>query len=102
VVQIRVKPSDSMMRLMLQASNPKKYGRLSRGGATRGQIERKLRKKIEAEVHAEIEAKRGGPPRDVRTLIDAIAARVEEIEAEAAAAAEEAGRRPEGEGSEAA
>lgn len=50
VVQIKVKPSDSVLRLLLQAANPKKYGRLSRGGATRRQIEKKLRKAIEAET----------------------------------------------------
>jgi AcrR family transcriptional regulator len=100
VVQIKVKPSDSLMRLLLQASNPKKYGRLARGGATRRQIERKLRKTIEAEVRAEIEAKRGGPPRDVKVLIAEISARLAEIKAEEA---EKARRRPEeGEGSAAA
>jgi hypothetical protein len=57
VVQIKVKPSDSVLRLLLQASNPKKYGRLSRGGPSRRQIERKLRKTIEAEARAE--AQRG-------------------------------------------
>jgi DNA-binding phage protein len=50
VVQIRIKPSDSMLGMLLRASDPKKYGRLSRGGATRKQIERKLRRKIEAET----------------------------------------------------
>lgn len=97
VVQIKVKPSDSLMRLMLQASNPKKYGRLSRGGPTRRQIERKLRKTIEAEVRAEIEAKRGGPPRDVKALIDVIAGRLAEIRAEQASEGE-ARRGEEGEG----
>lgn len=50
VVQIKVKPSDSMLGMLLRASDPKKYGRLSRGGATRKQIEKKLRRKIEAET----------------------------------------------------
>lgn len=50
VVQIKVKPSDAMLGMLLRASDPKKYGRLSRGGATRKQIEKKLRKKIEAET----------------------------------------------------
>ena len=88
VVQIKVKPSDSLMRLLLQASNPKKYGRLSRGGASRRQIEKELRKTIEAEVRAEAR-----PRRDIKTLIDLIAARLAEVEAEQAA--EEAGRRRE-------
>jgi hypothetical protein len=54
VFQTKVKPSDSIFRMLLQASDPKKYGRPSRGGATRKQIEAKLRKKIEKEVRAEI------------------------------------------------
>jgi len=90
VVQVRVKPSDALMRLLLQASNPKKYGRLSRGGATRRQIEKKLRKTIEAEVRAEIGAERE-PRRDIKTLLDLLAHRLAEIEAEQA----EAEARPE-------
>lgn len=50
VVQIKVKPSDAMLGMLLRASDPKKYGRVSRGGATRKQIEKKLRRKIEAEI----------------------------------------------------
>ncbi len=102
VVQVKVKPSDSLMRLMLQASNPKKYGRLSRGGATRRQIEKAMRKRIEAEVRVEVEEKMRGPRRDVNTLIDVIAARLAEIEAEQAAEAEAARRARDGEGPEAA
>jgi hypothetical protein len=86
VVQIKVKPSDAMMRLLLQASNPKKYGRLSRGGATRRQIEKALRKRIEAEVRVEVEEKLRGPRRDVRTVFAKITARLAEIEAEQAEA----------------
>lgn len=47
VVQIRVKPSDAMLRLLLQASNPDKFGRS--GGLSRREIERHLRRRIEAE-----------------------------------------------------
>ena len=54
LVQVRIKPSDAMLRLLLQASNPKKYGRLSRGGATRKQIEKQLRAEITREVRAEL------------------------------------------------
>lgn len=50
LVQVKVKPSDAMLRLLLQASNPKKYGRLSRGGETKKQIEKRLRKAIRAEL----------------------------------------------------
>ncbi|HEX8622381.1 MAG TPA: hypothetical protein VF718_10445 [Allosphingosinicella sp.] len=98
VVQIKVKPSDAMMRLLLQASNPKKYGRLSRGGASRRQIEKALRKRIEAEVRVEVEEKMRGPRRDVRTVFEQITARLEQIEAEQAAEAEAARRAAEGEG----
>ena len=56
LVQVKVKPSDSMLRLLLQARHPKKYGRLSRGGATRKQIEKRLRKQIEAEIRDRIAA----------------------------------------------
>lgn len=103
VVQIKVKPSDSLMRLLLQASNPKKYGRTSRGGASRRQIEKQLRKTIEAEVRVEVEEKMRGPRRDVNTLIDLISSRLAEIEAEQAAEAEsrrsagDPGAAPEGE-----
>lgn len=86
VVQVRIKPSDAMMRMLLQASDPKKYGRISRGGASRRQIERKLRKKIEAEVRAEIAAERG-PVRSAKEIFDALAARVAEIKREKAAKA---------------
>ena len=55
VVSVRRKPSDAMLRILLQASNPKKYGRLGRGGPTRRQIEKRLRKQIEAELRAERE-----------------------------------------------
>jgi hypothetical protein len=86
VVQIKVKPSDALMRLLLQASNPKKYGRLSSGGASRRQIEKEVRERIEAEVRAEVEETLRGPRRDVNTLIDLIAARLKEIKAEQAQA----------------
>jgi len=50
VVQVRRKPSDAMLRMLLQASNPKKYGRMA---ATR-------RKAIEKELRAKIAAEGGG------------------------------------------
>ena len=49
IVQIRIKPSDSILRLLLQGSNPKKYGRIGRGGETRKQIEKRVRKEVRAE-----------------------------------------------------
>ncbi|HEY0412529.1 MAG TPA: hypothetical protein VGD66_05255 [Allosphingosinicella sp.] len=69
VVQIRIKPSDSILRLLLQASNPKKYGRMSRGGTTRRQIERKLRKEIEAELRAQFVREQVATNEEVREAL---------------------------------
>lgn len=52
--QVRLRPSDAMLRLLLMGSNPKKYGRMSRGGETKKQIEKRLRKAIEAELWEEM------------------------------------------------
>jgi hypothetical protein len=52
VVAIKVKPSDAMLKLLLQGANPKKYGRIGRGGMTRRQIEKQLRKEITRELEA--------------------------------------------------
>lgn len=54
VVQVKVKPSDAMLRLLLQASNPKKFGRLGGSRASRKQIERELRARVTAEVKAKL------------------------------------------------
>lgn len=56
VVSVKKKPSDGIFRMVLQASNPKKYGRM---GAVGKEAERALRKKIEKEVRAEIEERMG-------------------------------------------
>lgn len=52
LVEVRRRPSDALLRLMLQAANPRKYGRVSRGGETRSQIEKRVRAQIEAEWRA--------------------------------------------------
>jgi AcrR family transcriptional regulator len=44
VVQVKRKPSDAMLRLLLQASNPRKYGRMA--AARRKAIEREVRAKM--------------------------------------------------------
>lgn len=86
VVQIKVKPSDSMMRLLLQAANPKKYGRLSRGGATRRQIEKKLRKTIEAEAREKMKRELVASDEEVREApIGALRAHGIRVRAEQAA-----------------
>ncbi|MEA3037762.1 MAG: hypothetical protein QOE79_275 [Sphingomonadales bacterium] len=56
VVQVRRKPSDAMLRLLMQASEPERYGgtmgrRVDRK-ALRAEIEAELRPKIEAELRA--------------------------------------------------
>lgn len=51
VVQVKRKPSDSMLRMLLMASNPKKYGRLAQ--ARRKEIEKDVRRRIKAEVREE-------------------------------------------------
>jgi hypothetical protein len=79
ILQVKMKPSDSLMAMLLRASNPKKFGRLSRGGATRGQIERKLRKEIEAQVRAELARERRVDP---KALFDKLSERIAEMEAE--------------------
>jgi hypothetical protein len=58
VAWVRKKPSDAMLRTLLQGSNPAKY-RAGGGGdsaALRAQIEKELRPKIEAEMRAKIKA----------------------------------------------
>lgn len=46
VVAVTRKPSDAIFRMILMASNPKKYGRMSRGGETAKQIEARVRAKL--------------------------------------------------------
>ena len=81
VVGTRRKRSDSVFRLILQASDPEKYGR--QGEAMRARIEKTLRARIEAEVRAEIAAERAKAP-DAEAIFDRLAARVAEIEREKA------------------
>ncbi len=52
LVGTRMKRSDAIFRMLLIASNRKKYGRM--GAVARKQIEREVRAKIEAEVRAEL------------------------------------------------
>ncbi|MFL6856357.1 MAG: hypothetical protein ACJ8EB_00450 [Allosphingosinicella sp.] len=65
IVQVRRKPSDAMLRLLMQASEPAKYGgTMSRPAdekALRAAIEQELRPRIEAELRA-----KGWRPRQTR------------------------------------
>ena len=51
LVQERVKPSDALLRLMLIANDPGKYGAAA-SPAARARMEARLRKEIEAEMQA--------------------------------------------------
>lgn len=55
VVQVKRKPSDAMLRMLLMASNPEKYGSLA--NARREAIEAAMRPRIEAELRAEAKSK---------------------------------------------
>lgn len=89
VVQIKVKPSDAMLGMLLRASDPKKYGRLSRGGATRKQIEKKLRRKIEAETREKMRRELVASDEEVReALVKALRAHGIRVRAAQAAEAE--------------
>lgn len=91
-VQIKVKPSDPV--LLLQAADPKKYGRMSRGGATRRQIERKLRKAIEAETREKMKRELVASDEEVKeALVKALAARGIRVRAAQAAAADPEAKR---------
>lgn len=76
VVGTRRKRSDAVFRMILQASDPEKYGR--QGEVMRARIEKELRPRIEAEVRAQI-ARERGPRRDAKAIFDELAARVAEI-----------------------
>jgi AcrR family transcriptional regulator len=75
VVGVRRKRSDAVFRMILQASDPEKYGR--QGDVMRARVEKELRARIEAEVRAEMEG-----PCDAGTIFDKLAARVAEIKRE--------------------
>jgi hypothetical protein len=52
VVQIRRKPSDAILRLLLMASNPRKYGRMA--AWRRKAIEKETRERLRAEIEAQV------------------------------------------------
>ncbi|HYN45247.1 MAG TPA: hypothetical protein VES64_00995 [Allosphingosinicella sp.] len=52
LVMTRLKPSDAMLRLLMQGANPKKYGRI--GQMPRAAVMKKLRKEAEAEVRRKL------------------------------------------------
>lgn len=71
VAFIRKKPSDRILKTLLESSNPAKFrsgGEVS--AAVRARIEKELRPRIEAEVRAELRAHRLNP-REVRERLEA-------------------------------
>jgi AcrR family transcriptional regulator len=72
VVQVRRKPSDAMLRLLLQASDPAKYGRMAE--VRRAEIEGQVRAEIAAEAAQSTEG-----------LFDELAARLAAMQAEESA-----------------
>lgn len=55
LVSTKIKPSDAMLRLLMQGANPEKYGRT--GQMPKGAILRKLKKQAQEEVRAEYRAR---------------------------------------------
>lgn len=53
LVFTRVKPSDSILRLLMQGADPARYGRTGRQRKPSKHLEKKLRKQIEREIRAE-------------------------------------------------
>ena len=72
LVSEKVRPSDAMLRLLLQGAKPGKYGRTGRGGETKKQIEKRLRKQIDAEMR---EASPG-----IEVAIKSVLGKIEAIE----------------------
>jgi hypothetical protein len=74
--------SDGLLRLLLQGSNPKKYGQ--RPGFTRKRLAKAERKAIRREVEAELRHGKGqgkGPPdRSFQEVLDSILTKVEAID----------------------
>jgi hypothetical protein len=54
LVFTRVKPSDAMLRMLMQGANPKRYGRT--GQMPRAAVKKRLRKEVEAEVRSKLTA----------------------------------------------
>lgn len=78
LVGTRRKRSDAIFKLILQASNPEKYGRIGTGGETKTQIEKRLRIEIEATVRAEIAAAEPG----IEQVRDEVLGRLEAMRAQ--------------------
>lgn len=79
-VHVRRIYSDSLLRLLLQGSNPKKYGQ--RPGFTRKRMARAERKALRREIEAELryDVGKGAPERSFEEVMDSILTKIEAIE----------------------
>ena len=100
LVAVRVKPSDAMLRLLLQGANPKKYGRT--GMMPKGLALERLKQEAKKELKREMYAKRGNKEEEIMAIMRRLggiredrARRAEREEPDSAVSAEEsrAGRR---------
>lgn len=73
-VHVRRRYSDGLLRLLLQGSNPKKYG--ARPGFKRKRILRHEKKQMEREIRAEIEARRAATRPTIEQVTQKIVTRV--------------------------
>lgn len=83
LVFTRVKPSDSMLRLLMQGANPKKYGRTGR--MPKKAVMKKLRKEVEAEVRAGLRCSKAELIAALTKQLDVLARRRARAAADAAA-----------------
>jgi hypothetical protein len=77
-VRVRRRYDSNLLRLLLQGSNPRKYG--PRPGFKRKRLLRHERKQMEREIRAEIEAQRKLSERPVGEAIKSILTKIEAIE----------------------
>ncbi|MEA3061355.1 MAG: hypothetical protein QOJ94_1136 [Sphingomonadales bacterium] len=76
-VHVRRRYSDSLLRLLLQGSNPKKYG--ARPGFTRKRLLKFERKRMEKEIRAEIRAAQGDHDRNFDHAVESIMTKIQAI-----------------------
>jgi AcrR family transcriptional regulator len=76
-VHVRRRYSDGLLRLLLQGSNPKKYG--ARPGFTRKRLLKFERKRMEKEIKAELRAAQREHERTPEQITETIIARIEAI-----------------------
>jgi AcrR family transcriptional regulator len=86
VVGTRRRRSDSVFRMLLESSDPERFGFQIK--AIRAKIEKELRPRIEAEIRAEVEAREKESRLDAEGLFNELSTRLAEIEREKAGGAQ--------------